>query len=59
MKMQSMLMLTDDHITHSLLRRNGCGTKGHLRIPEESEMAVELSTYIESRNVDGWEAWEQ
>lgn len=48
--------MTDDHITHSLLRRNGCGTKGHLRIPEESEMAVELSAYIESRNVDGWEA---
>ena len=47
--------MKDDHITHYLFKRNGCGTRGHLRIPEASEMAVELSAYIESRNVEGWE----
>lgn len=47
--------MKDDHITHYLFKRNGCGTKGHLCIPEASEMAVELSAYIESRNVEGWE----
>ncbi len=48
--------MADDHITHYLFKRNGCGTKGHLRIPEASEMSVELSAYIESLHVEGWEA---
>ena len=45
--------MNDDKLRHFLFRRNGNGTKGHLRIPEAQEMADELSAYIESLNI-GW-----
>lgn len=44
----------DEKITHYVFRRNGRGTPGHLRIPEAEEMAQELTTYIESLHVEGW-----
>ena len=36
----------DEKITQYLIRRNGNGTPGHLRIPEAEKMAEELSVYI-------------
>lgn len=45
----------DEHIHHFLYKRNGCGTPGHVRIPEGEEMAKELAAYIDSLAV----AWEQ
>ena len=45
--------MNDDKLRHFLFRRNGNGTKGHLRIPEAQEMADELSAYIESLKI-GW-----
>lgn len=47
--------LGDSKITQYLFRRNGRGTPGHLRIPEAEEMAEELSDYIESLHIEGWE----
>ncbi len=47
--------LKDERITQYLFRRNGRGTPGHLRIPEAKEMAEELSAYIESLAIKGWE----
>ncbi len=44
--------LNDKKISHYLFKRNGCGTPGHLRIPEAEEMAGELSTYI--LKLTGW-----
>lgn len=38
---------TDDKIHHFLYTKNGCGTPGHIRIPEAEEMAEELAAYIE------------
>ena len=37
----------DTKVHHFLYRKNGCGTKGHIRIPEAEEMAEELAAYIE------------
>ena len=45
--------LNDQKISHYIFKRNGCGTPGHLRIPEAQEMAEELSTYI--KKLTGWE----
>lgn len=42
----------DKKIRHFLFRRNGCGTPGHLRIPEAEEMAKELSAYIEGLDIE-------
>lgn len=39
--------LHDKKISHYLFKRNGCGTPGHLRIPEAQEMAEELTAYIQ------------
>lgn len=44
--------MNDDKLRHFLFRRNGNGTKGHLRIPEAQEMADELSAYIESLKIE-------
>lgn len=40
--------LADPKIHHFLYSNNGCGTHGHIRIPEAEKMAQELSAYIES-----------
>ena len=40
------LQKTDDRIHHFLYSNNGCGTHGHIRIPEAEKMAEELAEYI-------------
>lgn len=42
----------DEKIRHFMFRRNGSGTPGHLRIPEASEMAEELTEYIEGLDIE-------
>lgn len=38
----------DDKIHHFLYTNNGCGTHGHIRIPEADKMSEELSQFIEN-----------
>ena len=38
----------DSRVHHFLYSNNGCGTPGHIRVPEAKKMAEELSTYINS-----------
>lgn len=45
----------DPRISRYLFKRNGCGTPGHLRIPESHEMAEELAAYIQTLDIEGWE----
>ena len=50
--------LRDDgefHVKHFLYSRNGCGTDGHPRIPEDEQMAAELTAYLESFGPDLWQ----
>lgn len=47
--------LNDKKVSQYVFQRNGTGTPGHLRIPEAEEMAEELSAYIESLRIDGWD----
>ncbi len=47
--------LGDNRIRHFMYRKNGCGTRGHVRIPEAEEMAEELVNYIESLDIPVWE----
>ena len=46
--------INDDKVHHFLYTRNGCGTPGHIRIPEAEEMAEELSGFINSLGEDIW-----
>ncbi len=46
--------LNDKKISQYLFKRNGCGTPGHLRIPEAGEMAQELCNYIISLGIEEW-----
>ncbi|MDY4606621.1 GDSL-type esterase/lipase family protein [Clostridium tertium] len=46
--------LNDEKIVRYKFKRNGCGTPGHIRIPEAEEMATELTNYIESFGEDIW-----
>lgn len=47
--------LQDERIHHFLYSNNGCGTHGHIRIPEAEKMAEELSAFIEGLGDDVWE----
>lgn len=47
--------LCDDRIRYFRYSRNGCGTPGHIRIPEAEEMALELADYIEHMDISVWE----
>ena len=47
--------INDPKITQYRFRRNGKGTPGHLRIPEAQEMADELTAYIETLEIEGWD----
>ena len=40
--------LEDPKIHHFLYSKNGCGTHGHIRVPEAEQMAKELAGVIES-----------
>lgn len=46
--------LKDAKIHHFLYTKNGCGTPGHIRIPEAEQMSDELAAYIESLGEDIW-----
>lgn len=48
--------LKDPRAVHFLYGRNGCGTPGHIRIPEAEEMAEELSGYLVSLGDSVWQA---
>lgn len=43
---------TNGKVTHFLYTKNGCGTHGHIRIPEAEVMADELVAHINSLGVD-------
>lgn len=43
--------LADARVRHFMYRKNGCGTKGHVRIPEAEEMAEELARFIEGLDI--------
>lgn len=47
--------LNDPKIHHFLYSNNGCGTHGHIRIPEAEKMGRELSTFIKSLGSGIWE----
>ena len=44
--------IDDERISHFLYQRNGCGTSGHIRIPEAEEMSDELVEYINGLDID-------
>ncbi len=41
-------------VHHFLFSNNGCGTQGHIRIPEAERMAEELSAFIDGLGEDIW-----
>lgn len=41
-------------VHHFLYENNGCGTPGHIRIPEAEKMAEELSAFIDSLGEEIW-----
>lgn len=47
--------LNDPKIHHFLYSKNGCGTHGHIRIPEAEQMGRELSGFITSLGGEIWE----
>lgn len=47
--------LNDPKISHFLYTNNGCGTPGHIRIPEAEVMSDELASYINGLGDDVWE----
>lgn len=47
--------LNDPKITHFLYAENGRGTPGHIRVPEAMNMALELSSFINSLGDGIWE----
>lgn len=51
--------LDDPKIKHFLYSLNGCGTSGHVRIPEAETMAAELQAFLESQGDSIWEDWER
>lgn len=46
--------MQDDKVHHFLYSQNGCGTPGHIRIPEAEQMAEELCAYIKSLGEEIW-----
>lgn len=46
--------INDPKIVHFLYSQNGCGTPGHIRIPEAEKMSDELSAYIQSFGEGIW-----
>lgn len=47
--------LNDPKVHHFLYSKNGCGTHGHIRIPEAEQMGRELSGFIASLGEEIWE----
>jgi hypothetical protein len=46
--------MNDPKIVHFLYTKNGCGTHGHIRIPEAEKMAEELTAFIDSFGAEIW-----
>lgn len=46
--------LNDDKISHFMFKRTGKATPGHPRLPEQYEMAEELTAYISNMGDDIW-----
>ena len=46
--------LQDAHVHHFMYQKNGCGTHGHIRVPEAEQMAEELSGFIMSLGEEIW-----
>lgn len=44
-----------ERVHHFLYEGNGCGTPGHVRIPEAEKMAEELAAYVTSLGEGIWE----
>lgn len=42
----------DSKVHHFLYQKNGCGTPGHIRIPEAEEMSDELAGFINGLGID-------
>lgn len=47
--------LNDDNVHHFLYSDNGCGTPGHIRIPEAEKMSDELAAFIKSLGEEIWQ----
>lgn len=47
--------IDDARILHFFYSKNGCGTPGHIRIPEAEKMADELVEFIEQLEIPVWE----
>lgn len=45
---------TDKHLHHFRYSNNGCGTKGHIRVPEADKMSEELAAFIDSLGEEIW-----
>ncbi len=46
--------MSNPRVHHFLYEKNGCGTSGHIRVPEAAKMAEELSAFINSLGADIW-----
>ena len=47
--------MRDPKIRQFLYEKNGCGTSGHVRIPEAEKMAAEMHGFLESLGDEIWE----
>ena len=45
----------DKKIYHFLYNKNGCGTPGHIRIPEAENMSLELAEFIDGLGEEIWQ----
>ena len=47
--------INDSRVYHFLYSNNGCGTPGHIRIPEAEKMSDELAAFIKSLGEEIWQ----
>ena len=47
--------MKDPKVVHFLYSNNGCGTSGHIRIPEAEKMASELQEFLEKQGDSIWD----
>lgn len=50
--------LASPRVHHFLYEKNGCGTPGHIRIPEAEKMAEELCAYLNSLGEEIWNGYQ-
>ncbi len=56
---QVQMQLKDPRVYHFRYTDNGCGTPGHIRIPEAERMAQELTAFVESLGETVWKEEEE